>query len=43
MEDAKQFRKRGFADLCGFVSGGVFCGICGFLTVAFYDGCINPC
>ena len=38
----KQFRKRGFADFCDFVNGGIFCGICGFLAVAFFnDGSVN--
>jgi len=26
------FRRRGFVDFCGFVNGGIFCGICGFLA-----------
>lgn len=39
---AKQFRKRGFVDFCDFVNGGIFCGICGFLAVAFFnDGSVN--
>ncbi len=38
----KQFRKRGFVDFCDFVNGGIFCGICGFLAVAFFnDGSVN--
>lgn len=38
----KQFRKRGFIDFCDFVNGGIFRGICGFLTVAFFnDGSVN--
>ena len=38
----KQFRKRGFVDFCDFVNGGIFCGICGFLVVAFFnDGSVN--
>lgn len=38
----KQFRKRGFSDFCDFVNGGIFCGICGFLAVAFFnDGSVN--
>ena len=36
------FRKRGFVDFCDFVNGGIFCGICGFLAVAFFnDGSMN--
>ena len=39
---AGQFRKRGFADLCDFVNGGIFCGVIGFLAVAFFnDGSVN--
>lgn len=39
---AKQFRKRGFVDFCDFVNGGIFCGICGFLAVAFFnDGSVS--
>ena len=39
---AKQFRKRGFVDFCDFVNGGIICGICGFLAVAFFnDGSVN--
>ncbi len=39
---AKQFRKRGFEDFCDFVNGGIFCGIIGFLAVAFFnDGSVN--
>ena len=38
----KQFRKRGFIDFCDFVNGGIFCGILGFLAVAFFnDGSVN--
>ena len=38
----KQFRKRGFVDFCDFVNGGIFCGIIGFLAVAFFnDGSVN--
>ena len=38
----KQFRKRGFEDFCDFVNGGIFCGILGFLAVAFFnDGSVN--
>ena len=38
----KQFRKRGFADFSDFVNGGIFCGIIGFLFVAFFnDGSVN--
>ena len=38
----KQFRRRGFVDFCDFVNGGIFCGICGFLAVAFFnDGSVN--
>ena len=38
----KQFRKRGFVDFCDFVNGGIFCGILGFLAVAFFnDGSVN--
>ena len=38
----KQFRTRGFVDFCDFVNGGIFCGICGFLAVAFFnDGSVN--
>ena len=38
----KQFKKRGFMDFCDFVNGGIFCGICGFLVVAFFnDGSVN--
>ena len=40
--EVKQFRKRGFVDFCDFVNGGIFCGICGFLAVAFFnDGSVN--
>ena len=36
------FRRRGFVDFCGFVNGGIFCGICGFLAVAFFNnGSVN--
>ena len=36
------FRRRGFVDFCDFVNGGIFCGICGFLAVAFFnDGSVN--
>ena len=39
---AKQFRKRGFEDFCDFVNGGIFCGIIGFLAIAFFnDGSVN--
>jgi len=42
MGAAKQFRKRGFVDFCDFVNGGIFCGVCGFLAVAFFnDGSVN--
>lgn len=42
MGAVKQFRKRGFVDFCDFVNGGIFCGICGFLAVAFFnDGSVN--
>ena len=38
----KYFRKRGFVDFCDFVNGGIFCGIIGFLAVAFFnDGSVN--
>ena len=38
----KQFRKRGFAEFSDFVNGGIFCGIIGFLFVAFFnDGSVN--
>ncbi len=39
---AKQFRKRGFVEFSDFVNGGIFCGIIGFLFVAFFnDGSVN--
>ena len=38
----KQFKKRGFANFCDFVNGGIFCGILGFLVVAFFnDGSLS--
>ncbi len=38
----KQFRKRDFVDFSDFVNGGIFCGIIGFLFVAFFnDGSVN--
>ena len=38
----KTFRKRGFVDFSDFVNGGIFCGIIGFLFVAFFnDGSVN--
>ncbi len=38
----KQFRKRGFVEFSDFVNGGIFCGIIGFLFVAFFnDGSVN--
>ncbi len=38
----KGFRKRGFVDFVDFVNGGIFCGIIGFLFVAFFnDGSVN--
>ena len=38
----KSFRKRGFVEFSDFVNGGIFCGIIGFLFVAFFnDGSVN--
>ena len=38
----KSFRKRGFTEFSDFVNGGIFCGIIGFLFVAFFnDGSVN--
>ncbi len=38
----KYFRKRGFEDFSDFVNGGIFLGILGFLTTAFFnDGSVN--
>ena len=37
-----QFKKRGFKDFSDYINGGIFCGIIGFLTIAFFnDGSVN--
>ena len=38
----KSFRKHGFECFSDFVNGGIFCGVLGFLAIAFFnDGSVN--
>lgn len=39
---ANRFGRHGLVNFCGFVNGGIFCGVIGLLAVAFFnDGSVN--